>query len=149
MTLKMSQAGLLALTQREGVRLHAYPDTRGIPTIGVGHTSMGGPPHVYFGLTITMDQALQILAADLAPVEASVNASVTAPISQNAFDALVSMVFNIGIGGFRGSSVLRQLNQKHYSEAADDFLMWDHPPELIGRRRAERAQFLTPDKVAA
>lgn len=149
MNLKMSHAGLAALTQREGVRLHAYADSRGIPTIGVGHTSMGGPPHVYFGMTVTMEQAYQILAADLAPVEAAINSAVTVPISQNAFDALCSLTFNIGIGGFRGSSVLRQLNQKRYSEAADDFLMWDHPPELIGRRRAERTQFLTQDKVAA
>ena len=33
--------------------------------------------------------------------------------------------------------------------AADAFLMWNRPPELAGRRRAERAQFLTPDDVPA
>jgi lysozyme len=127
------------------MRLYAYPDSRGIPTIGVGHTSMGGPPHVYFGLQITPDQVHSILAADLAPIEASINGLVKAPLTQNQFDALVSLTFNIGLGGFRGSSVLRQLNLNHYLNAADDFLMWDEPPELMTRRRGERLQFLTPD----
>jgi lysozyme len=62
---------------------------------------------------------------------------------KTSFDALDSLVFNIGIGGFRGSSVLRQLNLKNYQAAADDFLMWDEPPSLIGRRRDERTQFLS------
>jgi len=147
--MKISSAGLDALMQREGVRLHAYPDVRGIPTIGVGHTSMGGPPHVSWGMTITMDQAKMILMSDLAPVEAAINACVHVGLSQNQFDALCSLVFNIGIPGFRGSTILRQLNSTNYAFAAQDFLMWDEPPSLIGRRRAERVQFLTPDKVSS
>jgi lysozyme len=140
--MKTSAAGLEALTQREGVRYHAYQDVRGIWTIGVGHTAMAGPPHPYPGLVITPEECQIILARDVGPCENEINALVKVPMTQNQFDALVSLTFNIGIGGFRGSSVLRQLNAKQYVVAADDFLMWDHPPQLIGRRRAERAQFL-------
>lgn len=140
--MKTSQSGIKVITGREGVRLKAYPDSRGIATIGVGHTSSGGPPRVYWGLKITLEQAYSILANDLAPCEKAINDNVKVPLTQNQFDALASFIFNIGIRGFRGSSTLKQLNLHNYSEAAKDMLMWDIPPELIGRRKQEVAQFL-------
>jgi lysozyme len=63
----------------------AYPDSRGIPTIGIGYMSMAGPPHVYWGLMITDDQVKAILTQDLAPIEATINACVHVPINQNQF----------------------------------------------------------------
>lgn len=146
--MKVSQPGVRAIMQREGVRLHAYLDIRGIITVGVGHTAFAGPPAPYLGLTITEDQALSILASDLAPVEAALNVAIKVPVSRNQFDACASLTFNIGTGGFRGSSVLRQLNAGNVAAAADDFLMWDIPAALLSRRKAERAQFLTPDEAA-
>ena len=50
----------------------------------------------------------------------------------------MSLAFNIGAGGFVGSSVVRQINAGNMQAAADDFLLWDHPPELLGRRKGER-----------
>lgn len=144
-----SPTGRQAIMLREGVVLHAYRDTRGILTIGVGHTTAAGPPMVLDGMTITMAQCDAILAADLAGVETAVNSAVRMPISQNAFDACVSLAFNIGAPGFIGSSVVRQINAGNIQGAADDFLMWDRPPEILGRRRGERAQFLRPDAAAA
>ena len=145
MPMTTSPAGRQAIMAREGVRLNAYKDTRGIPTIGVGHTTAGGPPPVYMGMAISKAEADAILAADLATFEAAVNRAVKKAISQNAFDACVSLAFNIGAGGFVGSSVVRQINAGNMQAAADDFLLWDHPPELLGRRKGERAQFLRPD----
>jgi len=67
------------------------------------------------------------------------------PISQHAFDACVSLAFNIGTNGFMGSTVVHKINEGDMAGAADAFLMWDRPPDLIRRRQAERAQFMTPD----
>jgi lysozyme len=56
---------------------------------------------------------------------------------------MVSLCFNIGVNGFAGSSVARDLNAGNVQAAADAFLLWDHPEELLGRRKVERAQFLS------
>ena len=135
--MKTSPAGLAAITQREGVRLHAYPDSRGIPTIGVGHTG----PEVHMGLVWTDAQVQATLAQDIAWAENEVNAHVTVPLTQNQFDALVSFTFNVGKSGFDHSSALRDFNYG-VTKAANDLLMWEQPPVLKARRESERAQFL-------
>jgi lysozyme len=151
--MKTSTLGVQAIAQREGRILHAYRDTRGILTIGVGHTSAAGPPGVAAGMVITAAECDAILSRDLAQFEDAVNAKLRVPIgqnklSQNAFDACVSLAFNIGAPGFTGSTVARDINDDEMQAAADAFLMWDHPPELKGRREGERAQFLRPDSGA-
>lgn len=138
-----SGAGRKALAQREGTKFVAYRDSVGVWTIGTGHTGRMSLPKVYGGMTITAEQADAFLASDLAPTEAAVNSAVKVPVTQNQFDAMVSLAFNIGVNGFRGSSVVRQLNAGNVQAAADDFLMWDIPAELLARRRGERAQFLS------
>ena len=145
MTRTVSPAGRAALMAREGCRLSAYRDSVGVPTIGVGHTGRAAPPTVEMGMTITRAQADSIFAADLAPFEAAVSAAVPASLTQNQFDACVSLAFNIGPRGFAGSTVVHRLAAGDRAGAAEAFLMWNHPSELLGRRRAERAQFLTPD----
>ena len=154
MPMKTSALGVQAIAQREGKVLHAYRDTRGILTIGVGHTSAAGPPVVVEGMVITAAECDDILSRDLAKFEDAVNAALRTPIAQNkfsrnAFDACVSLAFNIGAPGFTGSSVARDINDDDMQGAADAFLLWDHPPELIGRRKGERAQFLRPDSAMA
>lgn len=143
MAMRTSSAGRTWIIQREGCRLKAYQDSVGVWTIGVGHTGRASPPVPAMGMTITNVQADQFLAADLKPFEDAVNAAVKVPIGQTQFDALVSLAFNIGASGFVGSSVVRQLNAGNVQAAADDFLMWEIPPELKARREGERAQFLS------
>ncbi len=138
MTLKISPAGLTAIKQREGVELRAYQDTRGIWTIGVGHTGR----EVHRGLRWTEEQVNTALEHDIGWAEAAVNSDVHTPLTQNEFDALVSLTYNIGAGGFAGSSVRKQLNAGNKQAAADDFLMWERPAVLVKRREGERAQFL-------
>lgn len=151
--MKTSAAGRAAIRGREGVRLDAYKDSVGIWTIGVGHTGRASLPAVDMGMRITAEQADAFLAADLAPIEAAVAGAVPVPVSQNAFDAMVSLAFNIGAGAFRTSSVARLVNAGDLAEAADAFLLWDKAggkvvDGLAKRRAAERAQFLTPDASA-
>ena len=138
--MKTSSAGLAALTQREGRRNQAYLDSRGIPTIGVGHTG----PEVRLGLAWSDEQVEATLASDVAWAENEVNRCVTVPMTQNQFDALVSFTFNIGKTGFDHSSALRDFNNG-VMKAANDLLMWEQPPVLKGRRESERQQFLTKE----
>jgi lysozyme len=138
----ISDYGLAKLSQREGLRLCAYKDTRGILTIGVGHADNAFFP-VRPGLIITKEKALWLLRHDVGEVEAMLNASLKTPVNQNQWDALVSLGFNIGVGALHRSSALVYLNANEIQRAADAFLLWRHPPELAGRRADERRQFLS------
>ena len=144
--MQTSEAGVKLLMDREGVRTKAYKDSVGVWTIGVGHTAAAGPPDPRAGLTITRAQALALLANDLKSYEAAVNTAVKRPLTQNQFDACVSLCFNIGQGGFKKSTVVKRINAGDMRGAADAFMMWVKPPELRGRRAAEKLQFLTPYK---
>ena len=142
--MKTSAAGRAAIERREGRRLSAYRDTRGIWTIGVGHAATGRSPRPYVGMTITEAECDAILEADLAPVEAVVD-RIKVPVSQNEFDALVSLGFNIGVGGLGRSLVIRRLNVGDVRGAANAFMDWAKPAVLAVRRREEMAQFLRQD----
>ena len=128
----------------EGLRLTAYQDSVGVWTIGVGHSSLAGtPPLVHAGLTITQAQATAILESDLGPREDFMNRLLTRAATQNQFDAMMSLMFNIGDGGFKGSSVLKLFNAGDIKGAAAAFMHWSHPAALANRRRDEAHQFLS------
>lgn len=157
-SMRTSSAGRKEIRAREGDKLAAYLDSVGVLTIGVGHTTAAGPPEVKKGMTISAAQSDEILTRDLADVEADINRLVTVPISQNQFDALVSLVFNIGGTAFRKSTLLRKLNAGDHRGAADQFLVWDKGTVggkkvkikgLTTRRQSERAQFLSGAAPAA
>lgn len=103
-TMHLSQKGLDLIKQHESLRLTAYRCPAGVLTIGYGHTG----PDVTEGLTITTGQADVLLRADVRTAEAEVNRH-SLSINQNQYDALVSLVFNIGSGNFRRSTLLRML----------------------------------------
>ena len=133
----------------EGCELKSYRDANGVLTIGWGYAG----PDVTVGEMWTQQQADSHLATSLLGYEATVNKMVTAALNQNQFDALISLVYNIGPGHFAQSTVLRKLNGKDYAGAADAFLMWVQPGSantkgLMRRRTAERALFLTPMAIA-
>lgn len=140
-----SAAGVRLLQMREGGRLKAYQDERGIWTIGVGHTAAAGPPIPQEGMTLTETSMSLLFAADLKPYEEAVREGTKgATLHPNQFDACVSLCYNIGVYGFRGSSAALLIREARFQEAADHFLLWDNPPDLLPRRRAERLQFMTP-----
>jgi lysozyme len=135
--METSEAGLLALTQREGKRLKAYKDTKGIWTIGVGHTG----PEVVAGMCITNEQCAKYLKQDVKTAENAVNKLVKVPLTQNQYDALVSFIFNVGVGAFTRSTMLKVLNLGNYAEAVRQFDRWVIPVEITGRRMSEKEQF--------
>lgn len=139
-----SPIGRKLIEEFEGFSPSAYKDQNGIPTIGVGHTS-----GVHMGDTCNITQAEQFLADDLKTAEAAINDLVQVPLTQNQFDALVSLVYNIGRGNFACSTVLRSLNENQYLAASAAILIWNKVngkvnPGLQRRREAERKLFLTP-----
>jgi lysozyme len=154
---KTSDNGRKFIEGFEGLILGAYDDANdrivkpgehvyGTLTIGYGHTSAAGLPHVYTGMTITQAQADQILASDLAAVEADVTHHVKVPINQNQFDALVSFDFNTG--ALDRSNVLHSINAGHLNEVPNDLMMWVHAGGqvsrgLVRRRHAEAVLFTT------
>jgi len=139
---KTSLRGDQVLTDREACILEAYWDTEGkVWTIGVGHTSAAGPPEVVKGMTITHDQALQILAADLIKWEKVIDNAVKVPLRQNEFDAIISFVHNVGETQFHGSTFLHRLNQGDRKGALEALLWYNRPPSIIPRRNGEYVQF--------
>ena len=105
MPLTINDAGLSIIKKSEGLYLSAIQDPGGVWTIGWGHT-VG----VTAGQQITQAQADALLAQDLATFESGVGAVAVNP-SSNQFSAMVSLAFNIGMGGFKSSSVLRDHKQ--------------------------------------
>ena len=135
----------LALTKHfEGLRLSAYQDSVGVLTIGYGHTGSSVHP----GMTITEQQATELLLQDVTGAVAAVNRLVTVPVDQDQFDALVDFVYNVGAGNFARSTLLRELNAGNIAAAAAQFPQWGCAggvklPGLLRRRLSEQALFQT------
>lgn len=142
--MRISSRGLKLIEKREGVVLHVYKDTKGLPTAGVGHLLTASERAQYpVGTKITQAQSDAWLSVDLKESEDAVN-SLGVDLTQNQYDALVSLTFNIGVGGFRKSTVARRLKAGNVQGAAEAILLWNKPPEIQGRRRGEYNQFKTP-----
>lgn len=143
--MKTSADGRALIEAFEGLFLHDYDDGTGVITIGYGHTNLAGvPPKVFRGQRITEAQADQILAADLAAVEANVTRLIKVPMTQAQFDALTSFDFNTGSLG--KSSIDDNINANNLSKAMNTLLMYDHAAGrqmagLTRRRQAERLMF--------
>lgn len=144
--MEISDNGLEFLKREEGEKLTVYRDSRGLPTVGVGHLVLP-IDNLKVGDTITQDQVDDLLRHDLEIVYHCIENVVTAALNQNQFDALCSLIFNIGTRAFAGShSVLQNLNIGYYQACADGFLDWRNAggkPILLARRQRERALFLT------
>lgn len=139
-------AHAVALIKRwEGCRLEAYPDpaTGGDPwTIGWGATGYG----VRKGLRWTQAQADDQLAFDVERFMRGVRESVRRPVSDNQLGAMTSLAYNIGIGAFRRSTLLRMVNAGDKEGAAKQFDRWNKAngrvmKGLVRRRADERAVF--------
>lgn len=134
-----------ALLKRfEQFRPTAYrPTPRDVWTCGWGHTA-----GVTASTTCDQNTAQEWLIDDTRTAYGAVNRLVTVPLTQPQFDALTCFVFNVGVGNFEESTLLRLLNDRDYVDAANEMLKWDHQGRdvLVGLERrdeAERALFLS------
>jgi len=143
-------AGLMLTQQSEALRLSAYRDPVGIPTICYGHTG----PEVHLGLTYTKQQCDLILWQDIQAHQPVIlsgnprNCIGNAPLTPNQRDALTDFIINVGTGKFCGSTMARKLKARDYLGAADELPKWKYADGkplagLIKRRRCERDLYFT------
>jgi lysozyme len=137
----IAESTLDFITKEEGSRNKAYKDSKGLPTIGVGHLIKADEPHLLTA-TLSDQEVKDLLKSDLKWCSEAVESSIKVPLSQKQFDALYSLCFNIGETAFRKSTVVRRLNEGDYKGAADAIEMWNKPAVLINRRKREKALFL-------
>ena len=141
--MQLGPKGEALIKSFEALRLVAYLDQHGVPTIAWGHTG----PEVQLGLTCDLQSAEAWFQSDTGAACRAINAAVDVAITQDQFDALASFTFNVGVGAFRSSTLLKFLNGGNTTDAADQFLVWDKVngvknAGLARRRAAERALFL-------
>ena len=144
--MRLSEDGLELIKRHEGLRLKAYRCPAGMWTIGYGHTK-----GVKRGMVIANVHAERFLEEDVQDAEEAVNRLVEVPMTQGQFDALVSFVFNLGIGAFSRSTLRKRLNDGDFCAAAEQFGRWVYGsqgkqkvklPGLVARREDERALFV-------
>jgi lysozyme len=137
----IAKSTLAFITKEEGARNKAYKDSKGLWTIGVGHLIKSDEQHL-INATLTDEQVEELLRSDLKWCSEAVESSVRVPLSQNQFDALYSLCFNIGGTAFKNSTVVKRINAGDLKGAADAIEMWNKPAVLINRRKREKALFL-------
>jgi GH24 family phage-related lysozyme (muramidase) len=146
---RLSTKGARLIEEFEGFSASPYRDAVGVWTIGYGSTKGVGPSTP----RVTRREAEARLKRE---VDATYGAAVNAlqlPLNQNQFDALVSFVYNVGPGGVgSGTQVGRALRRHDWTGAANALLAWNKAggrilAGLTRRRKAERALFLTPDRI--
>lgn len=139
--LTISERGKAFIKRHEGLRLRAYKDDGGHWTIGYGHTTA-----TYPGDTCTQRQADDWFERDLGPAIAGIGRAVQVPLHQYEYDTLCSLIFNIGIGAFERSDVLRDLNRAQYESVPSALWGWryvNHKEDrgLMRRRSDEIAMW--------
>ena len=148
--MKASDACLAIIREFEGFSAKPYRCPAGVPTIGYGSTRYeDGRPVAMSDAPIDRERANAIMRATLAKeYEPAVARYVTAPLTQPQFDALVDFAYNAGAQNLRTSTLLKKVNAKDYSGAAEEFGKWVYGggkvlPGLVRRRAAEKALFLS------
>lgn len=107
--MKVSDNSLKFIMQEEGFKTKAYKDVVGLFTIGVGHLIRKDEEYLKTK-TLTEQEVLDLLKQDILTAENAINTLVKKTLNQNQFDALASLIFNIGDGAWRKSSLLVKLN---------------------------------------
>ena len=139
--MKISPEGLALIKKFEGCELEAYQCSAGVWTIGYGHTK-----GVEEGMTITKDQAEQMLLEELVEYEVAVEEAVDNQLDQCMFDALVSWTYNLGPTNLNNSTMLKVVNAGQYDDVPAQIKRWNKAggkvlEGLVRRREAEALLF--------
>ncbi len=145
-----SEKGLALIKKFEGFSPKAYLCSAGVATIGFGSTRYLNGTKVKLGDVLSKDnvtalkEGTALLLATLPQYEKAVNDALGNSINQNQFDALVSFVYNVGVGAFQKSTLLKIAKQNPNDDSIrGQFMRWNKAAgkELKGLtlRRSEEA----------
>jgi lysozyme len=148
--MKVSQQGIALIKSFEGFRSCPYQDAVGVWTIGYGETHGVNAHTPCISENDAAAQLQRRVNRDYAPAVDQLHLK----LNQNQYDALCSVVYNLGPGVLdRGRSLGDALRSGNMRAAADAILLYDKagsPPRALAgltrRRQAERQLFLRPDK---
>jgi lysozyme len=145
--LVISAAGIVGISKHEGTVLEAYkPLSEDIWTIGTGTTVHPDGTKVQQGDKITRQQAEDYLRHDLGKFAVAMQKCIKVPVSQNEYDAFISLTYNIGSNAFCNSTLVKKLNAYDYAGACKEILRWDkfgNPPRPLNgltKRRQDEYQ---------
>lgn len=153
--MKINQATVDLVKRWEGFKAKAYFCPAGVLTVGYGTTNRAGLAgvHITPQTVVTEEQAEEWLRLGLDKFAAQIRPHIIVPINANEFGAFVSLAYNIGPAGFRGSSALRHFNAGDKAAAAAAIRLWNKATVngrravlqgLVNRREDEVALFLRP-----
>ena len=143
--MNISSEGISLIKKFEGCELESYQDAVGVWTIGYGHTK-----DVKEGMTISKEQADNMLLNELDEYCGYVNDAVKVDLEQNQFDALVAWTYNLGPTNLNKSSMLVEINNKNWDEVPHQIKRWNKAggkvlQGLVRRREAEALLFQGKD----
>jgi lysozyme len=134
----------------EGWRAAPYQDPGGVWTYAWGSTrDLNGDPVTEATPPATLAEGDTLMARDLGAAAAELTRDVHVALTPHETIAIEDLIYNIGVGNFRSSTLLRRLNAKQFAQVAAQFDRWDHAggrvlAGLLRRREAERVEFLKP-----
>jgi len=148
--MKLSQKGIDLIKEFEGFRSYPYLCPAGVPTIGYGATYYPDGTKVSISDDdISNEYAELILKHQVDSIYSeAVNRYVNVTLTQNQFDALVSFTYNVGIGAFQKSTLLKHVNNENHEKAKNEFKKWVRAngkvlKGLKRRRKAEKKLYTT------
>lgn len=138
----MYEKAIDLIKKYEGFSARPYKCPAGVLTIGYGRTIDVRPYEITTeeAETIWLDKYVKTIADQILAI-------VKVELSNNQICALIDFVYNLGIGNFKSSTLLRKINQGDFSAAANEFLKWNKAGGIVlkgleNRRIAERMLFL-------
>lgn len=142
--MQVSKKGYLELADREGLSQSPYLDSVGVKTVGIGMTKsdIKDLDSWSWDKELSIKECVDMYKQHVQPYANAVRKALKVPVQQHQFDALVSICYNIGIGGMQKSTFMKRINARmHSQDIVDAILMWDKPPEIKGRRRKEATMY--------
>lgn len=133
--MKISKKGIDFIKNEEGLRLNPYTCSSGVATIGYGSTFyIDGRKVTLKDSPITQKKAEELLLNTLSTFEHALNSLVTSKLNQNQFDALMSFIYNIGIGAFKTSTLLKRVNKNPSDrDIENQFIRWNKVTDPRGK----------------
>lgn len=141
--LSLSATGVQLIQGHEGTVRKVYKDTASINTVCTGHVT-----NLPLGKVVPQSLCDTYLKGDTRIAQDAIKRLVKVPVTQEQYDAMTSLVFNIGGGAFAKSTLLKDINMQHCIAASGEWMRWNRAggqvsPGLTNRRRDESNAWLT------